>query len=83
MRTLFTTLLLSAPLLIGAQNETIGNSDFGNISALTIILFFFLLIVIAILLICREAVCWYFKINKIEAQQHEILRLLKERKEKK
>lgn len=78
MRTLFTTLLLSAPLLIGAQNETVG-----NISALTIILFFFLLIVIAILLICREAVCWYFKINKIEAQQHEILRLLKERKEKK
>lgn len=59
-----------------------SEATLSNISAMLIVLFFFFLLIIALLLICREPICWYFKINKIKAQQEEILRLLKEKQEK-
>ncbi len=54
----------------------------SNVSAMLIVLLFFFLLIIALLLICREPICWYFKINKMKAQQDEILRLLEEIKKK-
>lgn len=54
----------------------------SNVSAMLIVLFFFFLLIIALLLICREPICWYFKINKMKAQQEEIIRQLKELKER-
>ena len=59
-----------------------GEITLSNVSAMLIVLFFFFLLIIALLLICREPICWYFKINKMKAQQDEIIHLLKEMKEK-
>lgn len=59
-----------------------GEFTLSHASAMLIVLFFFFLLAIALLLICREPICWYFKINKINKQQEEILRLLKEIKDK-
>ena len=64
------------------SNTNPGDINFSQLLAMLIVLGFFLLIVIAIFLICREVICWYFKINKIEKNQQEILRQLKELKEK-
>lgn len=40
----------------------------------------FLMVVIALIIIffvCRELICWYYKINKMVSNQEEIIRLLK------
>lgn len=59
-----------------------GEITLSNVSAMLIVLFFFFLLIIALLLICREPICWYFKINKMKAQQEEIIRLLKDIKDR-
>ncbi|MBQ2787304.1 MAG: hypothetical protein IJF00_05010 [Bacteroidaceae bacterium] len=64
------------------QESAIEASTFSDITAMSVVLFFFLLMVIALLLICREAICWYFKINRILEKQEEILRLMKEKDKK-
>lgn len=69
-------------LQCAVSNTNPGDINFSQLLAMLIVLGFFLLIVIAIFLICREVICWYFKINKIEKNQQEILRQLKELKEK-
>ncbi len=33
-------------------------------------------ITLVVFLLCRELVCWYFKINKMYKQQEEIIKLL-------
>lgn len=36
-----------------------------------------LLICVIIFIVCRELLCWYYKINKMVSNQEEIIRLLK------
>ena len=40
--------------------------------------FIFLLILIGLFFLCREILCWYWKINKMVENQEEIIKLLKE-----
>ena len=77
-----TAIAIAAPTLLSASAGTPNGLDFSHISAMLIVFSFFLLVVIALLLIFRELICWYFKINRIDKQQQEILRLLKELKAK-
>lgn len=37
----------------------------------------YIVLIVAVFLICREIVCWYWKINKSISNQEEIIRLLK------
>lgn len=39
-------------------------------------------IAIAIFILCRELICWYYKINKSISNQEEIIKLLKDINEK-
>lgn len=41
-----------------------------------------LLVFIVIFILCRELVCWYYKINKSISNQEEVIKLLKEINEK-
>jgi Na+/melibiose symporter-like transporter len=82
MKRTLTLMIAVAPTLLSASTETQNVADFGQISSMLIVFSFFLLVVIALLLIFREVICWYFKINKMHKQQQEILHLLKELKEK-
>lgn len=38
--------------------------------------FIFLLILIGLFFLCREILCWYWKVNKMVQNQEEIIRLL-------
>lgn len=82
MKKILLAIAIAAPTLLSASTSTQGELDFSHISAMFIVFSFFLLVVIALLLIFREVICWYFKINRIDKQQQEILRLLKELKAK-
>lgn len=59
------------PSSLFAQAPVISNSDF--IWNLFIIVF----VLVVVFLVCREIVCWYYKINKMVSNQEEIIRLLK------
>jgi hypothetical protein len=65
--------LISAilPTLLFAQAPA-SSSGNGIMSLLVL-----LLVCILIFLVCREIVCWYWKINKMVSNQEEIIRLLK------
>jgi hypothetical protein len=52
-----------------------GNSGSGNIVFSLLII---LAVLVIIFLICRELVCWYFKINQRLSQQSLIIDLLKD-----
>ena len=82
MKKILLAIAIAAPTLLSASTSTQGELDFSHISAMLIVFSFFLLVVIALFLIFRELICWYFKINRIDKQQQEILRLLKELKAK-
>lgn len=69
---------MPATAMTQTTNETF---TFGNISAMMIVMFFFVLL-IALLLIFRDLICWYFKINQVVRTQEEIKAILKELKEK-
>lgn len=59
------------PTMSFAQAPTISKGpDFG---ALLLVL----LIGILIFIVCRELLCWYWKVNKMVSNQEEIIRLLK------
>lgn len=45
----------------------------GEVGSVLIVL----LICVIIFIICRELLCWYYKINKMVDNQKEIIRLLK------
>ncbi len=69
---------MKIPTILLAQTVADNSFTLSDATAMLIVLFFFFLLVIALLLICREPICWYFKINHIKKQQEEILRLLRE-----
>lgn len=62
--------LAMLPMSLFAQAPASGGS--GIFSLLVIIL-----VCVLIFIVCRELVCWYWKINKTIANQEEIIRLLK------
>lgn len=69
---------MKIPTILLTQTLADGSFTLSDATAMLIVLFFFFLLVIALLLICREPICWYFKINQIKRQQEEILRLLRD-----
>lgn len=71
MKNIFLILSL-LPISVFAQSP----SQYGNgfeLFSLVIIL----ITTIIIFLLCREIICWYWKINKFISNQEEIIRLLK------
>lgn len=81
MKRVLILILMTSPALLHAQTDISNKLTLGNVTAMLIIFFFFLLMVIALLLICREPICWYFKINKMIELQQEILELLKKKQQ--
>lgn len=59
------------PMTLFAQAPASSSSDgFGSVLLV-------LLICAIIFIVCRELLCWYYKINKMVSNQEEIIRLLK------
>lgn len=59
------------PIVLFAQAPAPSSSDgFGSVLMV-------LLICAIIFIVCRELLCWYYKINKMVSNQEEIIRLLK------
>lgn len=70
-----TLFLLAAlmPCAAFAQSVPMGGYSSGP-SYLSF--FIFLLILIGLFFLCREILCWYWKVNKMVQNQEEIIRLL-------
>ena len=68
-----TILSIIAMLPLSAYAQP-ASSD-GGFGFMTIVLV--VVLIVAVFLLCREIVCWYWKINKVIANQEEIIRLLK------
>ncbi len=62
----------SMPMALFAQAPAPSSSFDGFGSILMV-----LLICVIIFIVCRELLCWYYKINKMVSNQEEIIRLLK------
>lgn len=60
------------PMALFAQAPAPSSSFDGFGSILMV-----LLICAIIFIVCRELLCWYYKINKMVSNQEEIIRLLK------
>lgn len=60
------------PMALFAQAPAPSSSSDGFGSVLMV-----LLICVIIFIVCRELLCWYYKINKMVSNQEEIIRLLK------
>jgi len=59
------------PIALFAQAPAPSSSDgFGSVLMV-------LLICAIIFIVCRELLCWYYKINKMVSNQEEMIRLLK------
>lgn len=63
------------PAIASAQAYHDNSSGFGSFLIM-------LIIAIVIFILCRELICWYYKINKSISNQEEIIKLLKEINEK-
>lgn len=71
MKKITSTLFAIMPMALFAQAPATDSGDgFGTILMI-------LLICIIVFIICRELICWYYKINKMVSNQEEIIRLLK------
>lgn len=68
----FTLLAVVSPMALFAQAPAPSSSFDGFGSVLMV-----LLICVIIFIVCRELICWYYKINKMVSNQEEIIRLLK------
>ncbi|MCE8994382.1 hypothetical protein ACMSDR_20380 [Bacteroides thetaiotaomicron] len=62
--------LISMPMTLFAQAPAPATGEIGSVLIV-------LLICVIIFIICRELLCWYYKINKMVSNQEEIIRLLK------
>lgn len=58
------------PMILFAQAPAPATGEIGSVLIV-------LLICVIIFIICRELLCWYYKINKMVDNQKEIIRLLK------
>lgn len=65
------------PMALFAQAPA-PSSSFGGFGSVLMVL----LICAIIFIVCRELLCWYYKINKMVSNQEEIIRLLKKIAEK-
>lgn len=72
MKTLTFTLFATMPMALFAQTS-IPSPAIGEIGSVLMVL----LICVIIFIVCRELICWYYKINKMVSNQEEIIRLLK------
>ena len=73
MKKIIITLAAMLPLAAYAQAAPASSdSGWGLITILLVVV-----LIVAVFLLCREIVCWYWKINKSIANQEEIIRLLK------
>lgn len=66
------TLFAITPTVLFAQAPAPSPAT-GEIGRLLIII----LVLVIIFFICRELICWYYKINKMVSNQEEMIRLLK------
>lgn len=69
MKKILTLSLSAMPLTAFAQYQKDSGSPF-------LLLLIYLIFIIAIFLICREIVCWYWKINQSIKNQERIIELL-------
>lgn len=60
------------PMVLFAQAPA-PSSPFDGFGSVLMVL----LICVIIFIVCRELLCWYYKINKMVSNQEEIIRLLK------
>lgn len=60
------------PMVLFAQAPAVSSPFDGFGSVLMV-----LLICAIIFIVCRELLCWYYKINKMVSNQEEMIRLLK------
>ena len=67
-----TLLATVSPITLFAQAPA-PSSSFDGFGSLLMVL----LICAIIFIVCRELLCWYYKINKMVSNQEEIIRLLK------
>lgn len=63
--------LVILPTTLFAQAPAIDSGN-GFMTILMVIL-----ILLLIFIVCRELVCWYYKINKMVSNQEEIIKLLR------
>lgn len=63
------------PVIVNAQAYHDDSNGFGSFLVM-------LIIAIVIFILCRELICWYYKINKNISNQEEIIKLLKDINEK-
>lgn len=71
MKKITLSLLALLPMSLFAQAPAVSSGgDYGY-------LLFVLLICVLIFIVCRELLCWYWKINKMVSNQEEIIRLLR------
>lgn len=70
MKKIALTLFATAPMILFAQAPAPATGEIGSVLIV-------LLICVIIFIICRELLCWYYKINKMVSNQEEIIRLLK------
>ena len=61
-----------APMALFAQAPapSLSFEELGSV-------FMVLLILVIVFIVCKELLCWYYKINKMVSNQEEIIRLLK------
>lgn len=72
MKKITFSLFGTIPTVLFAQAPA-PSSSFDGFGSVLIVL----LICIIIFIVCRELLCWYYKINKMVSNQEEIIRLLK------
>lgn len=66
----FTSFTITPMALFAQAPAPSSSGGFGSVLMI-------LLICAIIFIVCRELLCWYYKINKMVSNQEEIIRLLK------
>lgn len=72
MKKLFVSILIISPIAVSAQPAASSGSGTAFLNLIV-----YLAIIVGIFLLCRELICWYWKINKTISNQEEIIRLLR------
>lgn len=75
MRKILLSVFVFIPVIVNAQAYHDNSSGFGDFLIM-------LIVAIVIFILCRELICWYYKINKSISNQEEIIKLLKDINEK-